>query len=249
MEVSELWFLGKLSITLLILIAGQVVDPWMLIRESRFVEARRIIKESLITAQTKNLPELYYLSAIVSDDPKLAIQYLNKAAKSPSHDRYFYLANLELAKVDYVYGDYNLTVSRLKRIAPLCKDLDLKDQILFWLGLAQLEVSSKKGVKTLTNLMKTFPDSRWSARAQAIIGVSNRHYSIQTGAFKTQRNALRQKEKIMGFGFDVHIIEKKIGDETFYRVLVGGFRNLEDGLRLVDSLKVLGVSEARVVGY
>lgn len=244
-----MWFLGKLSTIILFLIMNQGSDPWVLIRNSRYVDARRVIKEALKTASKKDLPELYYLSAVVAKEPNSMTEYLNKVTEISKSGRYFLLANLELAKVNYAQSKCPETISRLNRIIPQCNDSDLRSEMTFWLGLALTDVSASKGSETLRRLIKEFPASRWAGRAQTIVGISNRRYSVQTGAFKTQKNALKQKQKIENYGFDVSIYEKKIDNESFYRVLIGGFEMLEDGLRIADSLKTLGFREARVVGY
>ena len=249
MEVSELWILGKLSAYIFFLIIHQGSDPWSLIRDCRFIDARRVINEELKRAKRGDLPELYYLSAIASEDLKSMVSNLKKVVEIEPGGRYNLLANLELAKIDYAYGDNLSASNRLKRLVKQCEDAKIKPEILFWLGLAQIDLPDRIGVQTLKKLILEFPTSSWSKRASAIIGISARRYSVQTGAFKTQKHAIRQRNKLKEYGFEVTVAEKRVGGDFFYRVLVGGFKTLDQGVRMVDSLRALGFSEARMVGY
>ena len=191
--------------------------------------------------------ERYYHSALRTKDPKKAINLWEKIVTESHSGEYFYYAQLELAKYDFALRRFERVEKRLGGIDQGKIPKELRGEVLFWLGLAQLEISKKKGIKTLRHLIELAPNSRWAARARVIIGFS--YHSIQTGAFKTKSYAVRQKQTLERLGFTASVVEKKIGDDIFYRVRVGGFKDLETGVKLIKRLKELGFKEARMVTH
>gem|GEM_PF-4647679 len=202
-----------------------------------------------ISADNPDSSEYYYQKAARSEDPTDAIDLWQRIARFRHRGRYYFLAQLELAKNEFFHGDYQKVIKRLKPITTGVSSPEIKGEILFWLGLARLEISYDEGVKTLNDLILGLPETRWAGRARAIAKVTSGRYMVQTGAFKTKRYALRQYHRLRELGFDARVVEKRIGDIRYYRVVVGSFGTIEKGMGVADSLRKLGFKEARVISY
>jgi type IV pilus biogenesis/stability protein PilW len=61
-------------------------------------------------------------------------------------------------------------------------------------------------------------------------------YYLQIGVFSNYNNALRTKRRVSALGVDAKIITEKVGNDRFYRVIIGYFKSSSEARRKKDEL-------------
>ena len=81
------------------------------------------------------------------------------------------------------------------------------------------------------SILQTFSGNEEEAQEKDEI-----YYRVQTGAFRSRENALRQQEKLTAEGYPAFLLE----DNGYYLVQVGAFRKLENAVRMEAALRENG---------
>ncbi len=74
-----------------------------------------------------------------------------------------------------------------------------------------------------------------------------KHYIIQIGAFKEQKNALAVYEKLRALGYNAYITDVKLDGRNLMRVRVGYFKELEESIQMSTQLEQAFGLENRII--
>ncbi|WP_088103452.1 N-acetylmuramoyl-L-alanine amidase [Halalkalibacter urbisdiaboli] len=72
-------------------------------------------------------------------------------------------------------------------------------------------------------------------------------FRVIAGSYKMKENALAREQHLQHLGYDTHIIQAVVSNETYYRVQVGAFTNEDNANNLVEKLKNDGVNDVFIV--
>ncbi|MGB9720954.1 MAG: SPOR domain-containing protein [bacterium] len=241
------------TIIAVIVFAQNIEEAIKLFNAFQFEKARTIFEELVKDTNNPRIAEVYYYLARLTVNPDSSIGFYQRIINNYPQSRYADIAYLEIAKIAIAREDYKgalVTLNELNRNYP---NSDLKEEILFWTGIANIETGNKdKGYKTLQELMNTFPKSVWASRAKNLIPSSppaKEYYTIQVGSFKNRDNAEKKLEELKAKGHDGKIVEATVMDKLYFRVWVGEFETMEQAKSVAAKLDSLGIKGNVVKGY
>jgi len=91
------------------------------------------------------------------------------------------------------------------------------------------KTTSKKSTSTTTKTKK--PVIRYGYPEKKTLPKTIYKYYLQIGVFSNYNNALRTKKRVEALGVDAKIVKVKIGNDTYYRVIVGYFKSNTEARR------------------
>lgn len=251
---------SRIIFTLLIislcLIAQDIDEAIRLFNSFQFVRAREIFVEVIKDKTDPRIAEAYYYLGRLSIAPDSALLYYKKVTNDHPQSRYADISYLEIAKISIARKNYENAIVTLNELLRKFPDTNLKDEILFWLGVSYVSNGQEKqGISVLKNLRSKFPKSLWSERAENIIPtkevpeVTKEYYTIQVGSYLNSANAERYAGEMRERGFDTQIVEALVKGKTYYRVWVGKFSTIEQAKAFSLKLDSLGIKGNVVKGY
>lgn len=236
-----------------ILPAQNLEEAIKLFNTFQFEKARSIFEELAKDVNNPRIAEIYYYLARLTANPDSSILYYQRIINNYSESRYADIAYLEIAKISIAQEKYKnalITLSELNKNYP---DSELKEEILFWLGIAQIESGNKEeGYQTLQNLISAYPKSIWANRARNLVPQTEPHkvyYTVQVGSFRNKENAEKKLEELKTRGFNGKIAEATVMGKLHYRVWIGEFETMEQAKSLVAKFDSIGIKANVVKGY
>ncbi len=235
------------------LIAQNIDEAIRLFNSFQFNSARKIFREVLKDKENPRIAEACYYMARLSLDPDSALFYYNKVINDYPQSRFVGLSYLEIAKYYIARNDYQNAITTLNTILEKFSDVDFKDELLFWLGIAYMNTDKeKKGKEIFAELREKYPESIWSERAKDVIAgeiPAEEYYTVQVGSYIKKENAKRYAEKIRKKGFEVRVVKALVLGKTYHRVWVGKFNTVEEAKQFSRKLDSLGIKGNVVKGY
>lgn len=254
--MSKLSFSRILSSATLIasiLFAQNVDEAIKLFNTFQFDKARKIFEEIAKDEKNPRIAEVYYYLGRLSINPDSATMYYRRIINGYPQSRYVDIAYLEIAKIAIGQDNFKDALVTLNELRKNYPDSELKDEVLFWTGVAYIESGDKDvGYKTLQELINTYPKSIWSSRAKNFVPQTTppkEFYTIQVGSFRNKENAEKRIEELKAKGFDARIVEASIMEKIHYRVWVGEFETMEQAKSMALKLDSLGIKGNVVKGY
>ncbi len=242
-----------LIVTPYLLISQNIDEAIRLFNSFQFNSARKIFREVVKDKKNPRIAEVYYYLARLSIDPDSALFYYNTVINNYPESRYVGPSYLEIAKYHIARNDYANAVTVLKKILKKFPDVDFKDELLFWLGVAYISMDKEKESKEIfAELRKNYPSSIWSERSKEIIAgevPTEEYYTIQVGSYRKRANAEKYADKIRKKGFDTRVVEAVVLGRKYHRVWVGKFNSVKEAKRFSLKLDSLGIKGNVVKGY
>jgi TolA-binding protein len=237
----------------LLLIAQDIDEAIRLFNSFQFDRAQKIFQELIKNEDNPRIAEAYYYLGRLSIDPDSALFYYNKVKNNYPQSRYADISYLEIAKINIARENYKNAITTLNTLLQKFPDIDVKDETLFWLGIAHISIDQREqGMNILKELKTTFPKSVWSERATNIIStgeVISQYFTVQVGSYRNKSNAQNLADDLQKKGFNVKIVEAIVKGNTYYRVWVGQFTTLEQAKEFSTVLDSLGIKGNVVKGY
>lgn len=239
----------------LFLIAQNIDEAIRLFNSFQFERSEEIFREIIKDKNNPRIAEAYYYMGRLSVSPDAALLYYNEVINNHPASRYADISYLEIAKIDIAREKYKNAIAILDELLQKFPDTNVKDEILFWLGVAHISSGKKEeGVRFLENLRASFPRSIWSERAAQIIptttGVAgDEYFTVQIGSYRNKANAQKLEEELTRKGLNVKIVEAMVKGNIYYRVWVGQFQSLEGAKAFSLILDSLGIKGNVVKGY
>ncbi|MCX7994796.1 MAG: SPOR domain-containing protein [candidate division WOR-3 bacterium] len=221
----------------------------------QYEKAKEMFKELTRDISNPRIAEVYYYLAKLTTYPDSTIIFYKKIIDNHPNSRYADIAYLETAKTFIGIEDFKNALHYLNELNKNFPDTELKDEILFWTGIAYIETGNKNGgYQALQELIKKYPRSIWANRAKNLLPSElpqpqKEYYTVQVGSFRNKENAVKRVEELKQKGFEARIVEAVVMDKTHYRVWVGEFETMEKAKSLVAKLDSLGIKGNVVKGY
>jgi tetratricopeptide (TPR) repeat protein len=249
----------RIIVTLLIipllLIANNIDEAIRLFNSFQFDRAEEIFKEVIKEKNNPRIAEAYYYMGRLSVSPDAALLYYNEVINNYPTSRYADISYLEIAKIDIAREKYKSAIAALKELLQKFPDTQVKDETLFWLGVAHISGGQKEaGLQFFEQLKTSFPRSIWSERAAQIIpqttgATGNEYFTVQVGSYRDKSNAQTLYQELTKKGLNVKIVEAVVKGNTYFRVWVGQFETLEGAKAFSLVLDSLGIKGNVVKGY
>jgi len=240
----------------LLLFTQDINEAIRLFNSAQFDLAREIFAEVVKDETNPRIAEAFYYLGRLSIVPDSALLYYTKVINDYPESRYVDISYLEIAKSSIAREKYKNAIVTLNELLRKFPDTSLKDEILFWLGVSYMSSGEQEqGVGILQDLRKMFPKSVWSERAASIIPAKQppdtaaEYYTVQVGSYRNRNNAEKHATEMKGKEFDVQIVEALVKGNTYYRVWVGKFPNIEEAKAFSFKLDSLGIKGNVVKGY
>ncbi len=219
----------------------------------QFNKAKAIFLQLTKDESNPRIAEVYYYLARLSVDPDSSIMFYRKIIDKHPQSRYADDAYLEIAKICIARSDYKNSILVLDELLKNYPDTELKEESLFWLGIARLESGNEsEGIKLLNELKEKYPKSIWAVRASTVTSDTppqSVYYTIQVGSYRNQELAKKCAEELKKNGFEAKIVEAFIKDEVFYRIWVGKFETIDQAKLIQQKLDSIGYKGNVVKGY
>ena len=236
--------------------AQDIDEAIRLFNSAQFDRAREIFIEIIKNENNPRIAEAYYYLGRLSIMPDSALSYYVKVINDYPQSRYADISYLEIAKSNIAREKYKNAVITLNELLRKFPDTNLKDEVLFWLGVSYISNGQEKqGISILKNLKDTYPKSVWSERTTSIIPtkevpeVTKEYFTIQVGSYRNRSNAENYVEEMKKNGFDTQIVEALVKGNTYYRVWVGKFSTIEQAKAFSLKLDSLGIKGNVVKGF
>ncbi|MEO0185363.1 MAG: SPOR domain-containing protein [candidate division WOR-3 bacterium] len=241
------------TLSAVIVFAQSIEEAIRLFNAFQFEKARAIFEELVKDTNNPRIAEVYYYLARLTVNPDSSIAYYQRIIGDYPQSRYADIAYLEIAKIGIAREDYKNALVTLNELNKNYPNSELKEEILFWTGIAYIETGNKeKGHKILQELINTFPKSIWASRAMNLIPSTQptkEYYTIQVGSFKNRDNAEKRLEELKAKGYNGRIVEASVMDKLYFRVWVGDFETMEQARSVAAKLDSLGIKGNVVKGY
>ncbi len=236
------------------IVFGQNIEEAIrLFNAFQFEKARVIFEELARDVNNPRIAEIYYYLARLTVNPDSSIAYYRRIINGHSQSRYADIAYLEIAKIAIAREDYKNALVTLNELSKNYPNSELKEEILFWTGIACLETGDREtGYKTLQNLVNTYPKSVWANRALNLIPSTQskkEYYTIQVGSFRDRQKAEKRLEELKTKGYEGKIVEATVMDKLHYRVWIGEFEGAEQAKSVATKLDSMGIKGIVVKGY
>ncbi len=219
----------------------------------QFDKAKIMFEELAKDENNPRIAEVFYYLARLTVNPDSSINYYRAIIDKYPQSRYADIALLETAKIFIGKEDFKNALVTLNQLSKNYPNSELKDEVLFWIGVALIESGNKEsGYKTLQELVNMFPKSIWANRAKNLIPATipqKEYYAVQVGSFRNKENAEKRIEELKTKGFDARIVEALVMDKIHYRVWVGEFETMEQAKSFAAKLDSLGIKGNVVKGY
>ena len=179
----------------LLLIANNIDEAIRLFNSYQFDRAEEIFKEVIEEKNNPRIAEAYYYMGRLSVSPDAALLYYNEVINNYPTSRYADISYLEIAKIDIAREKYKSAIAALKELTRKFPDTQVKDETLFWLGVAHINGGQKEvGLQFFEQLKTSFPHSVWSERATQIIpqttgATGEEYFTVQVGSYRDKTNA------------------------------------------------------------
>lgn len=229
--------------------AQDINEAIRLFNSYQFERAREIFSEVIRDKSNPRIAEAYYYLGRLTIVPDSALSYYKKVINNYPQSRYTNISYLEIAKINIAIENYENAIAILNELLRKTPDTNLKDEVLFWLGISYMSSGlKKKGIGVLENLQATFPKSVWSERAASIIPTkpstgTKQYFTIQIGSYRNRANAEKYAGEVKEKGFDTRIVDALVKGKIYYRVWVGRFSTIEQARAFslkLDSLEIKG---------
>lgn len=238
----------------LFLTAQDINEAIRLFNSYQFERAHEIFIEIVKDKDNPRIVEAYYYLGRLTISPDSALSFYKKVINDYPQSRYADISYLETAKINIAMKNYENAIATLNGLLQKTPDTNLKDEVLFWLGVSYMSSDQeKKGASILENLQTTFPKSVWSERAANIIStkgpVVNQYFTVQVGSYRNKSNAEKYAEEMTKMGFDTQVVDALVKGNIYYRVWVGRFSIIEQAKAFSLKLDSLGIKGNVVKGY
>jgi len=239
-------------------LAAQDIDEAIrLFNAAQFERAHKIFEEIITDEKNPRIAEAYYYLGRLAIDPDSALYYYSKVTAEYPQSRYADISYLEIAKTNIARKNYKNAIITLNELLRKFPDTNLKDEVLFWLGVSYVSTDKEKeGLAILKDLRATYPTSVWSERAAAIIPteksekpVQEEYYTVQVASYRNKANAEKHSRQMKDKGFEVQIVEALVKGHTYYRVWVGRFPTIDQARAFSRKLEAMGIKGNVVKGY
>jgi len=235
-----------------IILAQNIEEAIKLFNTFQFEKARVIFEKLATDVNNPRIAEVYYYLARLTVNPDSSILYYQRIINDSPQSRYADIAYLEIAKIAIAREDYKNALITLNELNKNYPNSELKEEILFWTGIAQIESGNKEaGYKTLQDLINAHPKSIWASRARNLIPQTQQKecYTVQVGSFRNKENAEKRLEELKAKGYIGRIVEATVMDKLHYRVWIGEFETMEQAKSLSAKLDSMGIKGNVVKGY
>ncbi len=240
----------------LFLSAQDIDEAIRLFNSFQFERAHEIFIEIVKDTNNPRIAEAYYYLGRLSIAPDSALSYYKRVTSDYPQSRYADISYLEIAKNNIARSKYANAIVTLNELLRKFPDTNLKDEILFWLGVSYMSNGQEKhGTSVLENLRAEFPKSLWSERAANMMPTkkipeeTEEYYTIQVGSYRNKTNAEKHADEMRKKEFDARIVEALVKGTTYYRVWVGKFATVEQAKAFSLKLDSLGIKGNVVRGY
>jgi|UniRef100_A0A7V3RI64 TolA-binding protein len=219
----------------------------------QFDKAKAMFEELARNENNPRIAEIYYYLARLNVNPDTASYYYQLIYKKYPQSRYADVAYLEDAKIAIGREEFKKALEILNELKENYPNSELKEEILFWSGIAYIETGNKEaGYKTLQELINGYPKSIWANRARNLLPTTEpakEYYTVQVGSYRNKLNAEKAMEDLKSRGFDAWIVEADVMGKIYYRVWVGRFDTMEQAKSLATRLDSIGIKGNVVKGY
>ncbi|MGQ9816690.1 MAG: SPOR domain-containing protein [bacterium] len=233
--------------------AQNIEEAIKLFNTFQFEKARTIFEELAKDVNNPRIAEVYYYLAKLTVNPDSSVLYYQHIIDNYPQSRYADISYLEIAKIGIAQEKYRNALIILNELNKNYPNSELKEEILFWTGIAQIESGNKEaGYQTLQNLTNTYPKSSWAYRARNLIPQAEPnkvYYTVQVGSFRNRENAEKKLEELKAEGYSGRIVEATVMDKLHYRIWIGEFETMEQAKSLVAKLDSIGIKANVVKGY
>lgn len=239
----------------LFLTAQDIDEAIRLFNSFQFDRAKQIFEEIIEDENNPRIAESFYYMGRLLVSPDSALLYYNRVINNYPGSRYADISYLEIAKIDIAREKYKNAITTLNELLRKFPDTAVKDEMLFWLGVAHISSGQKEqGIHFLETLKTSFPRSVWSERAAQIIPtttgeITDQYFTIQIGSYRNKVNAQKLVEELQNKGLNAKIVEALVKGNTYYRVWVGQFNTLEAAKAYSHILDSLGIKGNVVKSY
>lgn len=237
------------------LIAANIDEAIRLFNAFQFEQSRVLFCEVIQDKTDPRIAEAYYYLGRLSVSPDSALHYYRFVTNDFSESRYADISHLEIAKIHIARHNYMSSILTLNGLLEKYPDTDVKDEVLFWLGVSYMSNDQEEqGVSVIKQLRTTYPKSIWSERAANVLpeapGQTKKPYfTVQVGSYRNKDNAQRHAAEMREQGFDTEVVEALVKGTTYFRVWVGSFPTMEQAKAFSLKLDSLGIKGNVVKGY
>ena len=205
-------------------------------------EGERLLSES---HNDEGLDELYYflgLSYLKDGNYLRASDIFEIIINEYPKSVYKFEAELGLADTYFLRADFNEAMRRYERLlsgAGTKKDFTP----LIYKRIAELSVKSgntQKAQEYKGKLAKEYPETLKQLDNQELLLSNDIFYTVQVGAFSSQANAQRLKDKLALKGYDAYVEELTSGSKVSYRVRIGKYKDRTQAIENKEKLSSEG---------
>lgn len=219
----------------------------------QFDKAKEIFHKLADDVNNPRIAEVYYYLGRLAIMPDSAIYYYKIVIDKYPQSRYADVAYLEVAKISIMKESFEDALVVLNELARNYPNSEIKDEILFWTGVAFIESGNREsGHKKLQELVNNYPNSIWASRAKNLLPSNlppKEYYTIQIGSYRNKENADKRVDELKTKGIEGRIVEAIVMDKIHYRVWVGEFATREQAKSVLLRLDSLGIKGNVVKGY
>ena len=180
----------------------------------------------------------------------LALAYMKKGELVQAEDNFTKVINdcktltvcnkalLGLGDIYFLREDYN----KAQEFYLQAKEsgTELGAQIYHRLAQASLKLGDVEKAKEYSELLRKDYPLSFEAQRAVILNTSDIFFTVQVGAFSSQKNASRLASDLKEKGFDAYIDAPNAADNSLYRVRVGKFKTKSEAEEAAKSLSEQG---------
>ncbi len=227
------------------LLFGQDIDEAIrLFNAFQFNRAKEIFSKLSQNKDDARIGEVYYYLGRLAVNPDSAAGFYYKVINDHPQSRYADQSYLEIAKINIARKNFGTAISNLEELMKRYPETEYKDEIMFWRGISHISMDeTARGEEILAALQRTYPKSVWSERASNITRkaeVTKEFYAVQLGSYTTKDNAEKYAASLRQKGIDTRVVQALVKGQTYYRVWVGEFPDLEKARAYQQKLDSLG---------
>ncbi|MDP1853980.1 MAG: tRNA (N6-isopentenyl adenosine(37)-C2)-methylthiotransferase MiaB [Candidatus Omnitrophota bacterium] len=202
-----------------------------------------VIKECKqeLASSRRSKPEVNYL---------LALAYIKKGELTQAEDNFTKVitecktlpvcnkALLGLGDVYFLKDDYNKAREIYLQVKESSRELGA--QVYYRLAQVNLKLGDIEKAKEYSTLLKKDYPLSFEAQKSVTLNASDIFFTVQVGAFSSQKNASKLASDLNEKGFDAYIDAPNTTDNALYRVRVGKFKTKKEAESATQSLSEQG---------
>jgi tetratricopeptide (TPR) repeat protein len=236
-------------------IAANIDEAIRLFNAFQFEQSRELFYEVVKDKTNPRIAEAYYYLGRLSVSPDSALHYYRLVTSDFPDSRYADISHLEIAKIHIARRNYASSIATLNNLLENYPDTEVKDEVLFWLGVSYMSNDQEaQGVTVIRQLRTSYPQSMWTERAVNVLPekpsqTKTSYYTVQVGSYRNKENAQRHAAEMRERGYDTEVVEALVKGTTYFRVWVGTFPTMEQAKTFSLKLDSLGIKGNVVKGY